>query len=124
MIGELRHRSTGTRVIESDGDIGIEESFQGSGTMLGVNVSDIRSVSIFGLGGHGNGIIMTGDNETAAYERHGVGWQNETGGHSVLAAMLFKTNSQKLQRLNKIIVVTELEEEHEGSTIERLWEWK
>jgi len=86
--------------------------------MLGVNVSDIRSVSIFGLGGRGNGIIMTRDNETAAYERHGVGWQNETGGHTVRAAMLFKTDSQKLQRLNKSIVVTELEEEHERNTIE------
>jgi hypothetical protein len=38
--------------------------------------------------------------------------------------MLFKTNSQKLERLNKIIVITELEEEQEGVTIERLWEWK
>lgn len=67
---------------------------------------------------------MTNDNETAQYERHGVGWQNETGGHTVRAAMLFETNSQKSQRLNKIIVVTELEEEREGTTMERLWELK
>ncbi len=67
---------------------------------------------------------MTHDNEMATYDRHGIGWPSEKGGHTVRAAMLFKTNSQKLQRLNKIIVVTELEEEDEGTTLEKLWEWK
>ena len=98
MIGELRHWIIGARVIQSEPNegMGIEESFQGRRTVLGFNVSDIRSVSIFGLGGRSSGIIMTNDNETARYERHGVGWQNETGSHTVRAAMLFKTNSQKL----------------------------
>ncbi len=73
MIGELRRRSTGTPAIKSNGDVGVEESFQGSGKILGVEITDIRSVSIFGLGGEGNGIIMSHDNEVATYARHGIG---------------------------------------------------
>jgi hypothetical protein len=124
MIGEIIHKSTGTRVISNSiGDIAVEESFRGSGNILGVEVTDIRSVSIVGLQGEGTGVMMTREGEMATYTRHGIGWANERGVHTVRAALLFKTTSKRLERLNKIIVVTELEEEEEG-THEKLWEWK
>lgn len=125
MIGEIRHKSTGTRVLSGpDGNISIEESFQGNGNILGVAVTDIRSVSIIGLQGEGQGVMMTPEGEIATYTRHGIGWPNGSGGHSVRAALLFKTTPQRLERLNKIIVVTELEEEEGEGTHEKLWEWK
>jgi hypothetical protein len=37
--------------------------------------------------------------------------------------MFFRTTSQRLERLNKVIVVSEFEEDEE-TTHERLWEWK
>jgi hypothetical protein len=122
MIGEIRHKSTGTRVLSnSNGNVAVEESFQGSGNILGVEVTDIRSVSIVGLQGEGPGVMMTREgDEMATYTRHGIGWANERGGHTIRAALLFKTTSQRLERLNKIIVVTELEEEEEGGTHEKL----
>lgn len=113
MIDELRHKSTGTRAIKSNVDVGVEESFQGSDKILGVERTDIRTVSAFGLCREGNGIIMRHDNEVATYARHGIGWPSEKGGHTIRAAMLFKTTSQRLERLNKVIVVSELEEETE-----------
>jgi hypothetical protein len=67
--------------------------------------------------------MMTKDGEMATYTRHCVGWPDERGGHTVRAAMLFRTTSQRLERLNKVIVVSEFEEDEE-TTHERLWEWK
>ena len=125
MIDEIRHKSTGTRVLSNPNcKIAVEESFQGNGNILGLEVTDIRSVSIVGLQGEGPGVMMTREGEMATYTRHGIGWPNERGGHTVRAALLFKTTSQRLERLNKIIVVTELEEGEEGGTHEKLWEWK
>src|SRR5215831_7996727 len=123
MIGELLFKSGGTRVLRSKENITIEESFQGHGKILGIDVTDTRSVYIIGLQGEGQGIMMTKDGEMATYTRHGVGWPNGHGGHTVRAAMLFKTTSQRLGRLNKVIVVSELEEDEEA-TQEKLWEWK
>ena len=123
MVGELLLKSGGMRVLPSKENIAIEESFHGSGKIIGIEVTDTRSVIIECLQGEGQGIMMTKDGEMATYARHGVGWPNERGGHTVRAAMLFKTTSQRLERLNKIIVVSELKE-NEDATRERLWEWK
>lgn len=123
MIGELLLKSGGTRVLSSKENMAIEESFHGSGKILGIEVTDTPSVIVEGLQGEGQGVMMTKDGEMATYTRHGVGWPNGRGGHTVRAAMLFKTTSQILGRLNKVIVVSELEED-EDATHEKLWEWK
>lgn len=85
MIGEIRHKSTGTQVISN---VAVEESFQGSGNILGVEVTDIRSVSIVGLQGEGPGVLMSREGEMATYTRYGIGWANKRGGHTVRAALL------------------------------------
>jgi len=63
MIGELLLNSTGTRVLRSNENITMEESFHGSGKILGIEVTDTRSVSIIGLQGEGQGIMVTKDGE-------------------------------------------------------------
>jgi len=93
MIGELLLKSAGTRVLDSKENTVIEESFHGSGKILGIEVTDTRSVIVEGLQGEGQGIVMTKDGEMATNTRHGVGWPNEHGGHTVRAAIVFKTTS-------------------------------
>jgi len=63
MIGELLLKSWGMRVLRSNENTAIEESFQGHGKILGIEVTDTRSVSITGLQGEGQGIIMTKDDD-------------------------------------------------------------
>jgi hypothetical protein len=59
MIGELRYKSTGTRMINFKDDVAIEESFSGSGKILGVEVTDVRSVFVAGIQGEGQDMMMT-----------------------------------------------------------------
>src|SRR4051794_23667295 len=78
-IGEVSGRITGSRVITpSAGQTRIEVSFQGSGTLLGQDITDIgtyrqtlRPEGV--LYGEGDVLYITGDGQSAHWRGFGVG---------------------------------------------------
>ena len=83
-IGEASGTITGTRVIPSTGmQTQIEVSFQGSGTMLGQDITDIgtywQTLRAGGvLYGEGDVLYITGDGQSAHW-RGSLGWVGPRG---------------------------------------------
>ncbi len=61
----------------------------------------------------------------ASWIGQGVGTFTGRGSASIWRGPLFyQTSSQKLARLNSIVVVFEYEVDENGNTHDKLWEWK
>jgi hypothetical protein len=130
-IGEASGRMTGNRVITtSAGQTGIEASFQGSGTLLGQDITDIgtywQTLKPGGvLYGEGDVLYITGDGQSAHWKGFGVG--RPTGplpaAHFAVCGS-FETDSQALGRLNEIATVTEYDVDQEGNYRYTFWEWR
>ena len=132
-IGEASGRITGTRVITPSGtqqQVRIEASFQGSGTLLGQNITDIgtywqtaRPGGV--LYGEGDVLYITADGQSAHWRGFGVG--RPTGvfpaGHFAVCGSV-ETDSQALGRLNEIATVTEYDVDQEGNYRYTFWEWR
>jgi hypothetical protein len=127
MIGELKGKITGNRVLSVECCPKIESSFQDSGKILDVDITGMGTFwSIFkeegGLYGEGQGVFFTNDGEIVTWTASGVGkmkgkvaeWR---------AAAFFNTSSKKLSHLNNIIGIAEFEIDDEGNIQEKLWEW-
>jgi hypothetical protein len=123
-IGEVSGRITGTRV--STPSAGqpprIEVSFQGSGTVLGQDVTNIATYSQTLrpggiLYGEGDALYITGDGQSAHWRGFGVG--KPTGpfpaGHFAVCGSA-ETDSQALGRLNEIATVLEYDVDQEGNS--------
>lgn len=130
-IGALSGRITGTRVISPplEGQTRIEVSFQGSGTVLGQDVTNLatywqtlRPGGI--LYGEGDALYITGDGQSAHWRGFGVG--RPTGpfpaGHFAVCGSA-ETESQALGRLNEIATVLEYDVDEEGNVRYTIWEW-
>lgn len=130
-IGQAPGTITGTRVIPSMGtQTQIEVSFQGSGTMLGQDITDIgtywQTLRAGGvLYGEGDVIYITGDGQSAHWSGFGVG--KPTGpfpaGHFAVCGST-QTESQALSRLNEIATLTEYDVDQEGNYSYTIWEWR
>ncbi|MBM3946755.1 MAG: hypothetical protein FJ315_05075, partial [SAR202 cluster bacterium] len=79
-IGEERGKTTGMRVLPGDDfrHVKLESSFQASGTLLGIQGTDIGTyVSWERVTGQmyaeGQGIFITNDGESTIWNGHGVG---------------------------------------------------
>jgi hypothetical protein len=122
---------TGYRVRPSDGvHPRVEVSFQASGSLLGINATDMGTYqSILGgdmvLRGEGQGVIMTGEGDVITWSGQGVGkFTGQGTGSSWRGAIYYRTSSQKLARLNGVAAVFEHEVDGEGSVHNLVWEWK
>jgi len=130
MIGELQGKILLNRVLPPEGQTPkIESSFQESGTILDVEVTDIgtywstiRAECL--LYGEVNGVIMTRDNEMATYTGQGIGRFIGNGATTWRGSLFYQTSSQKLSRLNSIVVLFEFEVDENGNTQAKIWEWK
>jgi hypothetical protein len=131
-IGESSGRITGTRVITPLGtqQALIEVSFQGSGTILGHDVTEIgtytQTLKPRGvLYGEGDVIYITGDGESAHWSGFGVG--RPTGpmpaAHFAVCGSA-ETESHALRRLNEIATVSEYDVDQEGNYRYTTWEWR
>jgi hypothetical protein len=130
-IGEASGRITGTRVITpSAGQTRIEVSLQGSGTLLGQDITEIvtywQTLRPGGvLYGEGELLYITGDGESAHWRGFGVG--RPTGafpaGHFAVCGSV-ETESQTLGRLNEIATVIEYDVDQEGNYRYTTWEWR
>ncbi len=132
MIGELQGKITVNRVLPFEGEglaPKVETTFQDSGKILGVEITDIGTfwsvVRAGGLYGEGQGIIMTKDGDMASWTAQGVGKFKGKGSAAIWrGSVFFQTQSKKLAHLNSIAVVFELEVDENGNTHDKLWEWK
>lgn len=130
-LGESSGKITGTRVLTPvGGQVQMEISFQGSGNMLGEEISDIgtyeQMVRAEGvLYGEGDVLWITNDGESVYWRGFGVG--RPTGsfpaGHFAVCGSA-QTDSEKLGHLNTIATVIEYDVDEGGSYRWTLWEWK
>jgi hypothetical protein len=130
-LGESSGRITSNRVVAPLGaQAQIEVAFQGSGSMLGQDITDIgtyvQGVRPGGvLYGEGDAFWVTGEGESVHWTGFGVG--RPTGafpaGHFAVCGST-QTESQVLRRLNEVANVVEFDVEQDGSYHWTLWEWK
>jgi len=130
-LGESSGKITGTRVLTPvGGQVQMEISFQGSGNMLGEEISDIgtyeQMVRAEGvLYGEGDVLWITNEGESVYWRGFGVG--RPTGsfpaGHFGVCGSA-QTDSEKLGHLNSIATVIEYDVDEDGSYRWTLWEWK
>lgn len=126
MIGELKGKVTGNRVLPAECCPKIESSFQDIGKVLGIDVTDMGTfLTIFkedgGLYGEGQGIFFTGEG-IVTWTGQGVG-KMKGKAMEWRGSAFFNTSSKKLTRLNSIVGVFEYDIDEEGNTQEKLWEW-
>ncbi len=131
MLGESSGKTLGVRVLPTEGQqVKMEVSVQGSGKLLGVEITDtatywqtLRPGSV--LYGEGHAVIMTKDNEIADFIGFGVGrptGPSPAAHYGVCGS--FQTASKKLSRLNSVATVMEYDVAEDGSYHWKLWEWK
>lgn len=130
MIGELRGRSTGNRVLPGDDYryVKMEISWEQSGQILGVDASETGTIEVFErvpgqIYGSGQGIAQAGM-DGAIWNGHGVG---QLTGEGMATRFTFSAAFQAggaLERLNHVLVIGEQDVDAEGKVVTRLWEWK
>ena len=118
----------GRRVLDAEGPT-LEISVSARGSVRGTQVNEsltyvARATSAGVLHGEGQGVIMTGDSEMAAYTGEGMG-RFSASGLKWRGAIFYRTSSSgKLSFLNNVVGVFEAEMDSEGNFTERIWEWK
>ncbi|QNS03808.1 hypothetical protein [Streptomyces xanthii] len=129
-IGEEQGRTTGMRVLSTDGGHPVTEaSFQASGTLLGVEIQDTGTYESVlrpdgTLWGEGQGFNMTKDGETVTWHGSGVGRFVDGGAVEWRGAIFFETAATKFERLNTVAGVFEFRVEADGKAAAKLYEWK
>lgn len=132
MLGDLLGESKGKRIVRrilSVDPLKAEVTFEDIGQMLGVPVagtgtytSEVRADgSIFG---HGQGLITSQDGDAVVWSGTGLGAFGAGGAVSYRGMLFFRTNSQKLARLNNASGAFEFDVDAAGNTTSRIWEWK
>ena len=129
-IGEETGRVTGRRVLPSEGHgPKVEVSFEASGTILGVESTNLGTYSSIvrpdgTLYGEGQGVAMTKDGEAVSWIGQGVGRFTGGGAVSYRGALYYQTASEKLASLNRLAGVFEFEVGEDGNIQDTTWEWK
>jgi hypothetical protein len=125
-IGELKGKIIGQRVLDVEGPT-METNVSATGTVKGtqVNVSltyVAKPMSTGVLHGRGQGVIIAGESEMAAYTGEGVG-RLSSSGIKWRGALFYRTSSTgRLAFLNNVVL--EAEVDTEGNFSEKTWEWK
>ena len=129
-IGEAAGKVTSRRVLPNlGGGPKLETSFESSGRLVGVEVSEIGTywsvVRADGsLYGEGQGVLMGKGGEAATWVGQGVGALKPDGIVSYRGAVYYQTATPAWSRLNSVAAVFEFEVDAQGKTRAQLWEWK
>ena len=127
-LGESKGKRLVRRVLSSD-PLRIEVSFEDAGTMLGVATNGMGTYTSEArpdgsLYGEGEGAMITADGEAITWKGSGAGRILPGGALSYRGILYYRTNSQKLSRLNNACGVFEYEVDATGNTTAKVWEWK
>jgi hypothetical protein len=125
LIGEFRGKNTGYRILP-DGKI--ENSGQGTGKILGTDAAIMFTAVSVAMPdgtfvGEGNGVITTMEGEIAHLKTTSVAWATAKGG-TTRSASTQTTTSQKLARLNKVLLIHEYDTTMDDTWVGKIWEWK
>lgn len=129
VIGDLRGKRTGRRVLSVDKGFKVEVAFESTGKVLGIDVMEVgtywsESRPDGSLYGEGHGVVIGADGNNATWKGQGVGKFAEGGAVIYRGAVYYSTTSPKLARLNGVAAVFEFDVDAEGNTHSKLWEWK
>jgi hypothetical protein len=129
LIGELRGKRTGRRVLSTDRRLKVEVSLEDSGKILGIEANNIgtywsQTRPDGSLYGERQGVVITRDGEMATWKGQGVGKFQGGGAVSYRGAIYYSTLAPKLARLNSVAAVFEFAVDEGGNTHTKLWEWK
>ncbi len=131
LVVDLKGAVKGRRVIpHHEGGIKFEISTEQSGKVLGVDVIDMTTYEammkpggiLFGMG---QGATMGKGGEMAMYHANGVGKMTGKGSAvSFRGALYMMSQSPKWASLNGTALIFEYEEDEQGNTRTKAWEWK
>lgn len=113
-----------------DGAARMEVTYQAAGTILGLHYNDtgtyVATLQPDGtLRGEGHGVIMTEDGGVATWVGSGVGKPTGRGmGATWRGALLYKTSSPSLVRLNSTVGLFEFAVDETNKTEGLIYEWK
>ncbi|PYS54643.1 MAG: hypothetical protein DMG13_07450 [Acidobacteria bacterium] len=132
MLGEQIGETIGKRIVRrvlSSDPVKVEVTFEDTGKMLGIGVNGFGTYSSQvrpdgTIYGEGEGAYTTADGELLAWKGSGLGRFKEGGAVSYRGILYYRTNSQKLARLNTVTGVFEYEASASGETHSKVWEWK
>jgi hypothetical protein len=127
-ISETKGKRLVRRVISVDPPTA-EVSFEDTGNTLGVPTNGMGTYTSIvrpdgSIYGQGQGMSMTADGDTITWTGSGVGNFGPGGSVSYRGMLFFRTNSQKLARINNACGAFEYEVDATGATISKVWEWK
>jgi hypothetical protein len=130
-LGEEHGKVTSRRVLPGDDYryIKMEITFETTGTLLGQSGTNIGTYTVFErvpgqIYGEGQGIFMTSDGQGAIWNGHGVGQPTEDGmGIAFASSVAFQTDSEKLKRLNEVLVIVEHTTDDAGNAHSQLYAW-
>jgi len=129
-IGAESGKVTAQRVLPNPGGgPKMEISFQATGTILGVNETNVTTYwSIVRpdgtLYGEGQGVVMGKGGEMATWVGQGVGTIQKDGSVSYRGAVYFQSSSAAWSRLNSVAAIFEYQVDTQGNTRAEFWEWK
>jgi hypothetical protein len=130
MIGELTGKIVGQRVIRRHhGELKIEKSMESKGKILGMDVTFIATVKFRerlqgGMYVEGNGIMMNMKGEKVILHGSGISIPGKGPGMSMRGVRYAQTTSPSFSRLNNVALVFEIETMPDGTSHEKMWEWK
>jgi hypothetical protein len=129
-LGESSGRITGVRVLPSEEDqVWLEMSFQGSGTLLGQEMTEFgtyrQTVRPGGvLYGEGHVVMMSPAGDVVDWLGGGIGRPTGPGYKASFGVTgTATTRSEKLGRIAEVADVIEYEVEEDGSYRWSMWEW-
>jgi len=130
LIGELRGKRTGRKVLSVDNGFKVEVTFEHAGKMLGIDVMEVgtywsESRPDGTLYGEGQAVTVGADGNGATWKGQGIGkFVGGAGAVSYRGAVYYSTASPKLARLNTVAAIFEFDVDAEGNTHSKVWEWK
>lgn len=126
-IQESKGKVTALRVLENGK---LEASYQASGKLLGVEVSEFYTAIIAPQPGgslfmEGNGIITSNDGDSETLKFQGMGRSTGAGFKASYRGSTFaQTASPKFAKLLNIMTVWEVDVDEAGNFLLKIWEWK
>jgi len=132
MLGDQVAESKGKRIVRrvlSVDPLTVEVSFEDAGTMLGVACSGLGTYTSTArpdgtLYGVGQGVEITQDGDGIAWSGTGMGNLGPGGTVSYRGMLYYRTDSQKMSRMNNMSAAFEFEVDAAGNTSSKIWEWK
>jgi len=132
MLGDLLGESKGKRLVRrvlSVEPLRVEVSFEDAGNMLGVATTGMGTYTAEArpdgsLYGEGQGAMTTADGFAITWKGSGAGKILPGGAISYRGVLYYRTDSEKLVRLNHACGVFEYDVDAAGNTTSKVWEWK